>query len=106
MAPTLSTPDASDPELVHGSLITLRRKCGKAACWCADSEQDRHESPALSFSVDGRTRMLTLHADEVDIVAAAVGRYRAARAELEEAAAGYDQVRAWLEERRRGDTDR
>jgi hypothetical protein len=31
MIDTVSNPSIHDPELVHGSLITLRRKCGKAS---------------------------------------------------------------------------
>ncbi len=63
-----------EPRVLPGSFITLRRKCGKATCRCVTG--DRHESPALSVSVSGRTKMITLTADEAVEVAAAVGRYR------------------------------
>jgi hypothetical protein len=77
------------PRVLPGSLITLRRKCGKANCRCASGEL--HETPALSYSVAGRTKMLTLTAEEVPAVRRAVTRYRKAvqgleaeaRAELE-----------------------
>ncbi len=62
------------PRVLPGSLITLRRKCGKAGCRCAAG--DAHESPALSYSVAGRTKMLTLRPEEVGEVARAVARYR------------------------------
>jgi len=62
------------PRVLPGSLITLRRKCGKASCRCATG--DPHESPALSYSVAGRTKMLTLRPEEVAEVARAVARYR------------------------------
>jgi len=62
------------PRVLPGSLITLRRKCGKASCRCAAG--DPHESPALSYSVAGRTKMLTLRPEEVEEVARAVARYR------------------------------
>ncbi len=62
------------PRVLPGSLITLRRKCGKANCRCVTGAL--HETPALSYSVAGRTKMLTLSAEEVPAVAAAVGRYR------------------------------
>jgi hypothetical protein len=70
------------PRLLRGSLVTLRRRCGKPSCRCADGEQ-LHEAPALSYSEGGRTRMLTLAEADVPAVAAALDRYRAARAELE-----------------------
>lgn len=91
-----STPD---PELVHGSLFTLRRKCGKTTCRCAAG--DPHESPALSFSVDGKTKIITLRPGELEPVRDAVEAYHAARAELDDEASGYEQVRDWLAARRR-----
>ena len=69
------------PRLLRGSLVTLRRRCGKPSCRCADGEQ-LHEAPALSYSEGGRTRMLTLADADVPAVAAALERYRAARSEL------------------------
>jgi hypothetical protein len=86
------------PELLRGSVITLRRKCGKPNCRCADGEP--HETPALSFSEGGRTKTVTLRPDEVAAVEAALARYEAARQQLEEQAlAG---IRALAERRRRG----
>ena len=74
------------PRVLPGSLITLRRKCGKASCRCAPG--DPHESPALSYSVAGRTKMLTLRPEEVPAVARAVARYKKAMGELEAEARG------------------
>ena len=54
------------PRVLPGSLITLRRKCGKPGCRCATGSP--HETPALSYSVGGRTKMLTLTPDEVPAV--------------------------------------
>ena len=79
-----------DPRVLPGSLITLRRKCGKAGCRCATGAP--HETPALSYSVAGRTRMLTLTAAEVPAVAAAVARYRKAVTDLEAQARGELEV--------------
>lgn len=75
----------SDPWVLPGTVTTFRRRCGKATCRCANG--DPHESPALVFTEGGRTRTVTLTADEVAEVAAAVARYQDARAELEAAAA-------------------
>src|SRR5660397_146173 len=70
-----------EPRVLPWSLITLRRKCGNAGCRCATGEP--HETPALSYSVGGRTKMLTLRAEDVPAVAAAVARYRTAVKALE-----------------------
>jgi hypothetical protein len=79
--------------LVRGSLITLRRRCGKPNCRCADGTP--HETPALSYSAEGRTRTVTLRPEDIPAVQAALDRYTAARQRLEdEALAGIDALRA------------
>lgn len=94
------------PRLVRGSLVTLRRKCGKAACRCADGQQ-LHENPALSYSHAGRTRIVALRPGDVAAVAAALDRYQAARDKLEaDAVAGTEALRAWVAARRGRGTDR
>jgi hypothetical protein len=90
--------------MLPGSLITLRRKCGKPGCRCATGVP--HETPALSYSVAGRTKMLTLTAEEVPAVAAAVARYRKTVNDLEAEARSelnvlVAQVQARRQERRR-----
>jgi hypothetical protein len=83
--------------MLRGTLTTFRRRCGKPSCRCASGEP--HEGPALMYRDGGRTRIVTLTEAEAVEVAAAVGRYRRARAELETAAdAGIAALRA----RRRG----
>ena len=85
----------SSPRLVRGSLITLRRRCGKANCRCAEGAP--HETPALSYSVHGHTRTVTLRAEDVPAVEAALQRYALARQRLEdEALAGIETLRARL----------
>lgn len=81
------------PRFLRGSLITLRRRCGKPNCRCADGTP--HETPALSYSVEGRTKTVTLNADDVAVVEAALARYHAARQGLEaETLAGIETLRA------------
>ncbi|MGH7745157.1 MAG: DUF6788 family protein [Candidatus Dormibacteria bacterium] len=70
--------------VVHGTLTTFRRRCGKASCRCASGAA--HESPALTYTEAGRTKTLTLRPSEVAEVTAALARYEEARAELEAAA--------------------
>lgn len=90
-------PIAPEPPLsvLRGKLTTYRRRCGKPSCRCATG--DRHESPALLFSEDGRTKTLTLTPAEATEVAAALQRYAAAQAELDGAA---DAALAALRSRR------
>jgi len=83
------------PRVVRGSLITLRRRCGKPNCRCADGVA--HETPALSYSLEGRTRTVTLRPEDLPAVQAALERYAAARQRLEdEALAGIETLRARL----------
>ena len=72
------------PLVLHGTLTTFRRRCGKPGCRCATGEP--HESPALTYTESGRTKTLTLSAGEVEEVRAALLRYESAREELEDAA--------------------
>lgn len=82
------------PPVLRGSLITVRRRCGKPRCRCVDGIA-LHESPALSVSVSGRSVTVSLRAGEVAAVRAALARYQAARNALEEqAAAGVAALRA------------
>lgn len=81
--------------LVRGSLIVLKRRCGKAICRCADGAP--HETPALSYSVEGGTRMLTLRREDVPLVEEALARYRRALVELDaRALEGIETVRQWI----------
>ena len=67
--------------MLRGSLIELRRRCGKAGCRCR--EGDPHITPALSYSQKGQTQILTLPAKEVPRVKAGLKRYQQARHSLE-----------------------
>jgi len=70
--------------LIRGSLITLKRKCGKPTCSCADGEP--HTTPALSYSVKGKTHILTLRGSDVPMIRQALNNYKMAVAELEKKA--------------------
>ena len=70
------------PRLLRGSVVTHRRRCGKPNCHCADGEA-LHESTVLSYSEGGRSRLLTLPADQVAAVRAATERYRTRQQRLE-----------------------
>ena len=78
--------------IVRGSLIALKRKCGKPNCRCVDGEP--HETPALSYSLDGSTKMLTLRKEDIPTVKAALRAYHRAAKRLEqEAIKGIHQLR-------------
>ena len=71
------------PETIRGTVVTQRRRCGKANCRCT-TEGALHESVVLSYSEHSRTRVVMLPPDEVEAVRAATDRYRAAKKRLEE----------------------
>jgi len=82
--------------LLRGSLIRLSRKCGKPSCYCAKGAP--HETPALSSSIGGVTKILTLRREDLSEVRAAIGRYNKALAELERRAlTGIARLRQRLE---------
>lgn len=70
--------------ILRGSLIELRRRCGKAGCHCQEGEP--HTTPALSYSHKGKTRIVTLSAKDVPNVKAGLKRYQQARRGLEKEA--------------------
>ena len=88
--PTKRTASDTEVGMLHGTLTTFRRRCGKPTCRCV--EGDAHESPALTYTRDGRSKTMTLTADEVAEVRTAVARYAAAKAELDAAAENGLQV--------------
>jgi hypothetical protein len=64
----------TSPLVLRGTLLTLRRKCGKPTCWCARGGQ--HETPALAYKVAGVAKILTLRPQDVRTVRAALARYQ------------------------------
>jgi hypothetical protein len=95
--PTSST---SELFLLRGSLITLRRRCGKASCHCAGGKP--HCSPALSFSNKGKTNILTLTPDRLREVRLALQQYRRLQQNLErQAEAGLRQLARRLQQARK-----
>lgn len=71
----------SVPLVLRGSLVVWRRRCGKPGCRCVDGPP--HASPALSYSVGGRTHLLLLRREDVPIVRTALRRYQRVLRELE-----------------------
>lgn len=93
-------PKRDDSLVLKGTVTVFRRRCGKATCRCATG--DPHESPALVYTENGRTKTVTLWADEVTVVEAAVARYSQARDDLDVAsAAGLVELREQRDQRSR-----
>jgi len=84
--------DRGKAGMVRGTILQLRRRCGKTQCHCADGEP--HVTWALSYSEKGRTRMLTVRPEDLRALREDLARYRAAVTALErEALAGIAQWR-------------
>jgi hypothetical protein len=77
----MPTQPLTQPLLLRGSLITLSRRCGKPNCHCKDGEP--HTTPALSYSLKGKTFILTLRPKDLPEVRAALRSYRRAQRQLD-----------------------
>src|SRR5664280_1776112 len=87
----------SEPEMLRGSLFTLRRRCGTPTCRCVTGAE--HKSPALAYPQGGRTKTLTLTEDEAAAVAAVMTAplESAATAGFAGSRARFETVLGWLE---------
>lgn len=47
-------------EVIHGSLVSMARRCGKAGCRCEQGE--KHVSLYLSVKIEGKRRMVYIPA--------------------------------------------
>lgn len=91
----------SSKHFLRGSLITLRRRCGKAGCRCAGKDGTLHESPALSCTIGGKSHMMTLVAADLAVVEEALQNYTDEQERLEEACVqGVAWLRARVDKRR------
>lgn len=71
--------------LVKGNVYELARKCGKPSCACAEGQL--HRSMVLSWSHQGKTRLMTIPPEKLDRLQANSEqylRYRCARARVTE----------------------
>lgn len=69
--------------LIHGSLVRMVRKCGKAGCRCV-IKGVKHESWYLGVSTKGKTRMKHIAKTQEQQVRRWVDAYQRARSLLEE----------------------
>src|SRR2546427_1159606 len=71
--------------LVKGNVYELARKCGKPTCVCAEGQL--HRSMVLSWSHQGKTRLMTIPTEKLDRLRSSseqYQRYRRARARVSE----------------------
>ena len=86
-------------QFLRGSLIQLRRRCGKTNCHCARGQP--HATPALSYSWKGKTHLLTLRPEVLPALRRALDRHRRAETALErKAAEGLRQLQRWTKHSR------
>ena len=64
----------SDHPLVRGTVYTLRRKCSKPSCRCAQGE--RHASVVLTANIKGKTQLWTIAQDRVEELRERTEAYR------------------------------
>lgn len=72
-----------DQPLIKGTVYSLRRRCGKPTCRCAQG--NLHESLVLSTSVEGRTQLQSLPEEKTERARELSQRYqqfRTARADF------------------------
>lgn len=80
---------------LRGSVVQLRRKCGRKGCRC--SEGELHETWALAYSTAGKVRMVMLREEDLPKVRAAVERYGRAQEALQaRAELGIERLRGMV----------
>jgi len=61
-------------EVIHGSVVSMARCCGKAGCRC--NQGDKHVSLYLSVKIEGKRRMVYIPAHLEEEVRRRVEAYR------------------------------
>ena len=72
------------PGLIRGSLVVMRRRCGKASCRCSESPRGRHRSLVLKIGKNGRQRTIYVPPQWGDRIRAWVAQYAEIRDVLEQ----------------------
>lgn len=69
--------------VLRGSLVVMKRRCGKAYCRCNESPRNRHRSLVLKVGKNGRQRTIYIPPEWEDRVRTWVAHYAEIRAVLE-----------------------
>ena len=72
------------PGLILGSLVVMKRKCGKESCACRKNPRRRHCSLYLATNYEGRRCMMYIPKEWEERVREWVGRYGAIRGALDQ----------------------
>jgi hypothetical protein len=72
------------PGLLRGSLVEMRRTCGKKPCRCLKGRRFRHRSTYLAVRLRGKSRLIYVPAEWEDRVRDWVARYGRVREVLEQ----------------------
>lgn len=72
------------PGLIVGSLVTMKRSCGKKGCRCQKSLKNRHRALCVSVRVRSRRRLLYVPEEWEDRITQWVSRYHDVRGLLME----------------------
>lgn len=67
-------PFLAEHPLVKGTVYTLRRKCSKLSCRCAQGQV--HETVVLTASIAGKTRLWTIPWERIEELRERTRRYR------------------------------
>ena len=67
--------------LIRGSVVLLRRRCGKDRCKCNKGEL--HETWALSCSYQGKTKIISISPEYLELARQSITRYQKAFSQLE-----------------------
>jgi hypothetical protein len=87
-----------EPGLIRGTLVEMRRTCGKPSCRCRTQPAARHRALYLGLSLNGKHRTVYIPAEWETRVREWVSRYSEVRQLLEQIALGFLRQ---LEERER-----
>jgi|SRR5215469_5501602 len=77
----------SEPGLLRGNLVQMRRTCGKKSCRCHSDPDSKHASLYLGVSIEGKHKMIYVPADWEQRIKDWVDRYSQARTLLQEISA-------------------
>lgn len=61
--------------LMRGSIVEVRRRCGRPNCACAKDPKARHGGKYLSVNLEGRTQTVHLRPEDEDGVRRAIDAY-------------------------------
>ena len=78
-----------EPGLIRGTLVEMRRSCGKPSCRCRTDPEARHGALYLALSLNGKHRTVYIPAEWETRVREWVARYSEVRQLLEQISLGF-----------------